>query len=457
MRPPTSSRPLSASASARSAPEPSADGLSDAEFARLIDRLGPFESRPRLALAVSGGPDSLALALLTSRWVTARGGALIGITVDHRLRPGSAAEAATVGVRLARLGIGHVVLPWTGAKPATGLQAAAREARYRLLHTFCRERRILHLLLAHQEDDQAETVVLRRAAGSGARGLAGMPAVVEGEGLRTLRPLLGVPKARLVATLRTAGLPFLDDPWNRSPAFARGRLRLGGRVSRESASVGHGARRAAMDRRLAAWLVQHARPDPLGFIDLERAALLAAAPEMAAEAVRRVLQTVGGRPYPPATASLDGLLRRLRVNAPGTLGGVLVRPAADRIRCVREARAAPSPPRPLAGGVWFDHRFLITSRRPDAGLFVAALGERGWLERRRLDQVRPPRPVERAVGESLPALLRDGRLVAVPQLGLAAADGPALDQIAIRFRPRHPLLGAPFGVLDDGRGGKLLR
>ena len=101
-----------------------------------------------------------------------------------------------------------------------GVLAAARAARYGLLEAACRGERILHLLVAHHYEDQAETVALRVARGSGAVGLAGMAAVREVHGLRVLRPLLAVPKARLMAILRQADWPWLDDPSNAEPRFA---------------------------------------------------------------------------------------------------------------------------------------------------------------------------------------------------------------------------------------------
>ena len=174
------------------------------EFSALLDALGPFERRPALAAAVSGGPDSMALALLARDWAAARDGSLLALIVDHGLRAGSAGEAALTVGRLAEAGICARILPWAGAKPATGIQAAARAARYRLLQSACRSAGILHLLLAHHADDQAETVALRRQRGSGRDGQAGMAAIREVEDLRLLRPLLATAKARLAATLRLA-------------------------------------------------------------------------------------------------------------------------------------------------------------------------------------------------------------------------------------------------------------
>ncbi|MGB1548602.1 MAG: tRNA lysidine(34) synthetase TilS, partial [Alphaproteobacteria bacterium] len=186
---------------------------------------GPFEAKPHLAVAVSGGTDSLALTLLAAEWAKARGGVVLALTVDHGLRREAAAEARQVGKWLRAQRIPHRILRWEGKKPKTGIQEAAREARYGLLTERCRKEGILHLLLAHHQEDQAETFLFRMMRGSGIEGLAAMPRLAEREDLRLLRPLLEIPKARLRATLEAAGQDWIEDPSNADRAFARVRLR----------------------------------------------------------------------------------------------------------------------------------------------------------------------------------------------------------------------------------------
>ena len=191
-----------------------------------------LKSFPVLILAVSGGPDSTALLLLAARWRKARKNApkLIAVTVDHGLRKEAKREAAAVGRLACRLGVAHRILRWSGKKPAAGLQEAARMARYRLLAGAARQAGASHILTAHTRDDQAETVLIRMSRGSGISGLAAMARIstVPGDGaggIKLVRPLLDVPKARLVATLQAAKIPFADDPSNRDPRFTRARLR----------------------------------------------------------------------------------------------------------------------------------------------------------------------------------------------------------------------------------------
>jgi tRNA(Ile)-lysidine synthase len=217
--------------------------VSAAEAKSLFD---PLASLPALVLAVSGGPDSTALMLLAAHWARSRKRKpkVVAVTVDHGLRPESKREALAVK-RLARvLGIAHRTLRWTGKKPATGLQEAARLARYRLLAEAARRVGAGAILTAHTSDDQAETVLLRLARGSGITGLGGMqrrtrlaplfahPYPRRGEfdrgqtgALMLVRPLLDIPKSRLLATLATAKVPFAKDPSNEDPRFTRVRIR----------------------------------------------------------------------------------------------------------------------------------------------------------------------------------------------------------------------------------------
>ncbi len=186
-----------------------------------------FRSAPALVIAVSGGPDSVALMWLLARWrkTFARGPRLVAVTVDHGLRSEAAAEAREVR-RLARtLALEHRTKRWMGEKPNSGVPAAAREARYGLLAEAARGVGASHILTAHTRDDQAETLLMRLLRGSGIAGLSAMARITERDGLLLARPLLDVAKSRLTATLKRAEIGFADDPTNRDMAFTRPRLR----------------------------------------------------------------------------------------------------------------------------------------------------------------------------------------------------------------------------------------
>jgi tRNA(Ile)-lysidine synthase len=223
---------------------PAADGAVGGAEADFL--FADLAAEPALVLAVSGGPDSTALLHLMARWrgdrTTPR---LLAVTVDHGLRPEARREAAAVKRLSRKLGVEHATLRWTGDKPSTGIQEAARVARYELLVKAARRVRACCIVTAHTLDDQAETVLFRMARGSGLAGICGMARSVRIDNLvagaaqpargrsgagrsghiMLVRPLLDVPKARLIATLREAGTGYADDPSNADPRFTRARLR----------------------------------------------------------------------------------------------------------------------------------------------------------------------------------------------------------------------------------------
>jgi tRNA(Ile)-lysidine synthase len=198
--------------------------ISATEARRLLD---DWKRVPAIVLAVSGGPDSVALMWLAARWRRAlkQGPRLIAVTVDHGLRPEAAREAREVKRLAGTLELPHRTLRWTGSKPNTGQPEAAREARYRLLAQAARAGGATHVLTAHTRDDQAETLLMRLLRGSGIAGLAAMARETEREGVRLARPLLAIPKARLIATLEKARIGYAVDPTNHDTAFTRPRLR----------------------------------------------------------------------------------------------------------------------------------------------------------------------------------------------------------------------------------------
>jgi len=452
-------------------------------FAVLMDRLGPFESAPHIAVAVSGGPDSLCLALLLADWLSARGGRLSVLTVDHGLRPESAAEARQVAAwlgndRIFPGNIAHHILPWQGEKPAHGQQAAARAARYRLLRDWCRAADVLHLALAHHRDDQIETVVMRGRHGSGPAGLAGMSACRLLEGVRLLRPLLATPKALLLATLRQAGQPWIEDPSNALARFERARLRAregaeaiadpGGVLDCATRSA---ALRMAWEQKAAGLLVSGLQLDTAGIVRLDCAPLHAASPEVAGLALSWLLQSLSGRPYPPSPGALQALLNWSRKRQPAdvlySLGGCLAR--LSRAEKGKTALLIGREPAlivadcPLAdlekSDMLWDRRFHVTQHGGlsfTLGDRIAPLGEAGWRALAALhcrgrpaspDFCRVPFPWRGA----LPALWRGDRPVAVADFTDSAADGERMAnaRLKARFLPKMPLTPAGFVVVSE--------
>jgi tRNA(Ile)-lysidine synthase len=198
--------------------------ISASEAKRLF---ADWKAAPAIVLAVSGGPDSMALMWLAARWRhgLARGPRLVAVTVDHGLRKQAAREAREVKHLARALDVEHRTMRWSGTKPRTGLPAAARAARYQLLAQAARACGAMHVLTAHTRDDQAETLLMRLLRGSGIAGLSAMARQSGRDGFLLARPLLNIPKSRLIATLGKARIGFADDPTNRDTTLTRPRLR----------------------------------------------------------------------------------------------------------------------------------------------------------------------------------------------------------------------------------------
>jgi len=425
-----------------------------AEFAACMTACRPFEPRPVLVIAVSGGADSMALALLAAAWARARRGRAIALTVDHGLRADSAAEARGVGAWLKRRGIEHHILRWRGPKPISGLQAAARAARYRLLVDWCRARGILHLLLAHHRGDQAETVLLRLAAGSGPFGLAGMARVQERAALRLVRPLLGIERPRLEATLAAMGQSWIEDPSNRDPRFARARVRArldDATAERIAGAAGAlGRFRADEERAIAGLLARAVVLDARGFARLDCAILAAAPADRARRSLGALLTTVGGREFPPRDDELRKLLGALSggLRAGRTLGGCRLLPEGNRCLVLRETRGIETIRLGAAPALW-DGRFRVAG---SAGETVAPLGAEGWAEALAAAPALRAIPIPYPARLSLPAIRGRRGLVAIPALGFALTQTRSRKKTAnARFLPIRPLASAVFAASLSGR------
>jgi tRNA(Ile)-lysidine synthase len=285
---------------------------------RRDEAFAPFARASGLLLAVSGGPDSLALLKLALDWRVARGSSappVFAATVDHGLRAASRAEAQAVADACARLGAPHAILPWEGEKPLSRVQERARSARYALLHAHARALGADVVMTAHHLDDQAETLLMRMARGSGVAGLAGMRCATPFSGLTLARPLLDVTKEELVAHCAAHGLTPLEDPSNFDPRFARARIRrLSARLAAEGLTaqrLGELARRAARAEDALARAAQ-AAADRLIRRGPEGAALsFAALAEEPEEIGLRTLEAMVAGLAPAAAGAAPARLQRL--------------------------------------------------------------------------------------------------------------------------------------------------
>lgn len=396
--------------------------VTDREFESLMAMLGPFGPGRRVVAAVSGGADSMALAVLLRRW-----GQPVAVVVDHGLRPASAAEAAATLDRLRALGVPSR-LATLQVPPGSGLGARARAMRYDALLAACRDEGLPDLVLGHHALDQVETQTLRALAGSGADGLAGMAALAWRNDARLLRPLLPLEPARLRDTLRVAGMAWVEDPTNRDAATARGALRVG--LQPLVVVPGDtGSRRRTEEGRIAAELARQVALLPGG--------IAAVRGELSAAAWSALVWTVSGRAHPPPRPGLARLAA-----AGGTLHGVCVRNG-----WVFREPAATAAPVPAQAGARWDGRFVLRHAVP--GGTLGALGSDAARLRRR-----PGPPL--AALHALPAVRRDGKLLAVPHMDFPGVE--TCPSVSVAFRPAQVLAGAAFvpaeraGMAADGGG-----
>ncbi len=435
--------------------------IEQSEFADLMASVGPFEAAPHVAVACSGGRDSLALSLLLHDWTESRNGRVTALVVDHRLRPESGTEIRRVRQWLRQRGIRHRVLVRPDEPLTTNLQAAARDARYRLMSDWCAANGVLHLGLGHHLEDQAETVLLRLARGSGVDGLAAMAKISETSRVRYLRPLLETSRDRLRATLRARRQPHIEDPSNENPDFQRVRLRRAqpildaeGLTARRLAVTADsmGRARTALERAAARCLARCATLYPEGYCLLDEGPLRAAPEEVTLRCLARVVSCIGGRTYPPRLQRVerlyDALMAEDGLRGGRTLAGCRIVRWRKKLLVCREARAATGVLTADAGGRW-DERFDVGSS-PHAALQIRRLGLDGWRDahRRRPDLAALSLPP--AVRPSLPALWDLDGVVYIPHFRYIRPD-PALDPSAIpevSFIPARPLTTAEFAMAN---------
>jgi len=339
----------------------------------------------RLGVAVSGGGDSVALLFLARAWAARAGRAVEAVTVDHGLREGSAGEAADVAALCARIGVPHDVLAWRGWDGNGNLQDNARRARRSLIADWARSRDVGAVALGHTLDDQAETLVMRLARGSGVDGLAAMAAESRAEGIVWLRPMLGLRRADLRVWLMAEGVGWAEDPSNEDEGFARVRVRnaldllgnVGLSAERLAETAGRmGRARAALEAATADLARVCLVEGVAGDVALDPEPLRAAPEEIRLRLLASVLMRVSGAVYRPRLARLEALLANVEAGRIGhglTLHGCVLRRSGAGVAVRREpARMAG---RVAAGRRW-DGRWELTGAAAE-GAEIGGLGVAG--------------------------------------------------------------------------------
>jgi tRNA(Ile)-lysidine synthase len=409
----------------------------------VLDRRLDRGSAAPLVIALSGGGDSMALLFLMREWTQRFGRELLALTVDHGLSPESGAWTAFAGEAATRAGVAGRGLAWTGDKPSTGLPAAARVARHKLLADAARDAGAAVILMAHTADDIVEGDAMR-AAGAPTLGYlrewSPSPVWPQGRDIFILRPLLTSRRAALRDWLRARDLAWLEDPSNDDPRFARARAR---------AALAHRAlvpqprdRRAAGAEPLRAF-ASAVESDAQGALVLTRAGL-PDDPTLRRRFLATAAICASGRSAPPRGAVLHGLADRLTAESTfvATLAGARISVDAAKLTVSREpgeiARSNLAPLKLRSGevAVW-DGRFEIVANRD---LTVAALSghaaKLGKTDRAGLSRV------SAAIRPALPVLLHDGEISLPHPMG----PGPARTRALCRLR-----FDAACGLLSHER------
>ena len=321
-----------------------------------------------VAIAVSGGSDSMALLHLALEWrrMLQDGPRLVALTVDHGLRAESAAEAQAVAEHCVQFDIEHHTLQWEGEKPATGIQAKARAARYDLMTEWCRKNGIAVLLTAHTADDQAETVLMRSRRTKSAESLAGIWPERQWQGVRVLRPLLSIRRLELRRYLAAKGVRWIEDPSNENERFERVRARrqlASSDVPELAEAAEHAQKKIQADRaRARNFIAGHVVVGEVGELRLSLAAVSALSVEERLYLCRFLVTALRGAVI-AERAELLRLAEWLGGSAPGqrTLNGLVFQKRRNDIIIGREPGRIPPQWQKIQGQMVWDQRFLLSA------------------------------------------------------------------------------------------------
>ncbi len=404
------------------------------EFGKIFSNFGPFESRPEIAVGVSGGADSLLLTLLLREWVLKKNGKLTALIVNHNLRSGSVAEIQRLKSWLNKYKINYKVFNWLGKKPKTGIQEIARSVRLRMLTEWCLKKGVLHLCLAHNLNDQAETFLIRLSRGSAVYGLSAMAPISVYKHVRFLRPFLFIEKERIIFTLRQMQQDWIEDPSNVNTTFQRVRMRnissildkegIGNnRLSETSKNLGR-AKAAILDN-VSGLAAESVSIYPEGYVTLDREKFLQAPEEIRLRLLSHIFMCVSGKEFPPRLKNLervDKLLHRPKSIIGSTLHGCqiesLKKPTLNnQVGFFREAASVWDKKTLLnkQAFIW-DNRFHVSCDIKSTGIYCAKLGTAGLQQVSKFIPKKGMETIPQKVKLTLPALWKGRRLMSVPHL-----------------------------------------
>jgi tRNA(Ile)-lysidine synthase len=441
--------------------------LLSSEFDELMYSIGYFEPAPTLAVAVSGGADSIALLYLTNNYARARNGRVVAITVNHNLRLEAEDEAKQVKKWCIKQDIEHHILYWQPPSPIiSSIQENARNARYQLMLDWCRKNNILHLLTAHHLDDQVETMFFRLARGSGLEGLSAMSAQNIVGGVRLLRPLLSIPKIRLLATLEQEKQTWIEDSSNQNSIYTRVHIRQqlaqakDNIILKERSNVVAsklGIFRNLLENNLVSQITNSVFIFSKGYVSINFHKFNKLENEVTLKALGNLIRTLSGSKHLPRTNKLEqlnNLIRSNRLNSKYSVGGLLFETVKDHILVYREDKAIEGPIiiEPGIATLW-DRRFVVkisSDKKNTTPVRVQKLGSKGLAEvRKNAGHLLKNMPPDRII-RTFPSLWSLEELLSVPHISYINEQSKTLNTITeIQFHPAKPLADSCFFVMNS--------
>lgn len=408
-----------------------------------------------IAIALSGGSDSMALTLLMAQWAKTRQRNITALTVNHGLRENAASEALQTHAIMESLGISHVILTPTLDTTIQNIQQRARTARYNAMTAWCEENNASYLMVAHNFDDQAETIALQNHRGSTPPSQSGMALLSHWNNIALVRPLLGVRKSTLMAWLKSHHHLWIEDPTNASDVYARNRLRRTMDDDTIIANWHHaqkqGALRHAEDIARNEWCNTHCHLYPFGVVACDRSAWLRLNETLRSDMLSRAIMHINGAYQRPRHHESARLTLRVSdtTNGKATLGGTLIRWSESQLIISRELSRLPSaitlfPSQTPKHFLW-DNRFTLTYQLLTPAV-LGPLGQKGYNILRQLHHDFPTEfaNIHSSFLFALPALWHLDTVLCVPHIDYHSPALNASDTFEARYTPSKPLAGEPF-------------
>ena len=369
-------------------------------FFKVMDTLGPYEKNPHLAVAVSGGSDSLCLAILAQEWANNRGGKITALIVDHGLRKNSGKECKETQNILKKRKIFSHCFKWKLSKiPKKGVQEKAREFRYNIFEDWCFKKNIVHLLVAHHFEDQKETFLMRLNDNSNIYGLACMPKILFKKRIRILRPLLDLKKKEIIKYLKEKKVNWIEDPTNVSSKYSRNRLRKilpklekKGLTDNKLKKILKRAQkeRKKIENKLADWLNKYVDINSLGYALINFSSLKLLNKDDFIFIFSRILNMISGSFYVPKSKYVYNFYKKIKSNETinhSNLGGCHIFFFKERLYVCREIFKKDRKQKinfQFNKIVW-DNRFEIEQKKNKNFLLKKELGKSVFIEQLQKD------------------------------------------------------------------------